>query len=144
MNTCPPPIPAGVAGKQLVKYALVGLASNAAGYLVYLLITHAGMPPKTAMSFLYAVGATAGYFGNRTLTFAYKGGMFGSGIRYLITHLVGYLMNLAILVTFVDFFGYPHQLVQATAVLVVAAYLFIAFKLFVFRTRKAGSVGDTV
>lgn len=131
-----------VTEKQLVRYAIVGVASNAAGYLVYLLITHLGMPPKAAMSSLYAVGATVGFFGNSALTFAYKGGIIGSGIRYLITHAVGYSMNLTILVIFVDLFGYPHQLVQAIAIFVVAAFLFIAFKYFVFRTTKTGTIGE--
>jgi putative flippase GtrA len=142
MNTYQPAKRAEVAGKQLVRYALVGVASNTAGYLVYLLITYLGIPPKTAMSLLYAVAATASFFGNRSITFAYKGGVLGSSIRYFITHVVGYSMNLAILVIFVDLLGYPHQFVQAIAIFVVAAFLFVAFKFFVFRTTKAGAIGE--
>lgn len=119
--------------EQLFRYAIVGIATNAAGFLVYLLVTHFGVPPKAAMTVLYAVGATAGFFGNSKLTFSYKGGMVASGIRYFMTHFIGYLMNLTIFVVFVDKLGYPHQLVQAIAVFAVAAFLFVAFKLFVFR-----------
>jgi uncharacterized membrane protein (GlpM family) len=49
-------------------------------------------------------------------------------------HASGYLCNLAILRVFVDRLGYPHQIVQAVAIFVVAAYLFLAFKMFVFVT----------
>ena len=122
----------------------MGAASNAAGYLLYLLVTHLGLAPKVAMTFLYSVGATAGFIGNRALTFSYKGGTIGSGLRYLIAYAIGYFMNLAILIVFVDMFGYPHQLVQAAAVLVVAAFLFVALKFFVFRTTKARPVGDSI
>ena len=130
-------------GSQLLRYAATGAISNAAGYFVYLVITYFGMSPKYAMSFLYAVGATVGFFGNRRLTFSYKGRIFGSGVRYLIAHALGYLMNLAILIVFVDVFGYAHQLVQAVAVFAVAAFLFVAFKYFVFRTTEVGAIGET-
>jgi putative flippase GtrA len=123
--------------KQLFRYAFIGVVSNVTGYLIYLSITHLGMAPKLAMSVLYSVGAAIGFFGNRSLTFSYKGAMIGPGIRYLMTHTAGYLLNLTILITFVDNFGYPHQFVQAIAILVVAAFLFISFKFFVFRTSNA-------
>lgn len=117
---------------QLFRYALVGLLSNLAGYLAYLLFTSLGSPPKTTMTLLYGVGAAIGFLGNRNLTFSYKGDLLGSGIRYLIVHAFGYFMNLFILFMFVDELGYPHQLVQAIAIFVVAAFLFISFKFFVF------------
>lgn len=121
---------------QLFRYAFVGLVSNASGYFLYLLVTHLGVAPKLAMSILYGVGAAIGFFGNRSLTFSYKGRLIGSGIRYLMAHSAGFLLNLTILVVFVDNLGYAHEFVQAVAILVVAAFLFIAFKLFVFRVSN--------
>jgi putative flippase GtrA len=117
---------------QLFHYALVGITTNLAGYMVYLLITDLGAAPKITMTLLYGVCAVIGFMGNRKLTFAYKGSLLGSGIRYIIAHCFGYLINLAILIVLVDKFGYAHQLVQATAILVVAVFLFMAFKFFVF------------
>jgi putative flippase GtrA len=116
---------------QLARYGLVGLASNLSGYLVYVLITYWGSEPKRTMTLLYIVGASIGYFGNRQWTFAHKGGL-GAGGRYLIAHLLGYLINLLLLLTFVDRLGYSHQWVQAVAIFVVAGFLFLAFKYFVF------------
>ena len=118
---------------QLFCYGLIGIASNLAGYMVYLLITDfGGISPKLTMSILYGVGATVGFWGNRKLTFAQKGSLLGTGVRYLVVHCFGYLMNLAILTVMVDKLGYPHQAVQAAAIFVVAAFLFLAFKFFVF------------
>jgi putative flippase GtrA len=125
---------------QLIRYGLVGLASNLVGYLVYLFITYLGVAPKIAMSVLYVIGATIGFVGNRRLTFAHKGSLFGAGIRYLIAHCIGYALNLSILIFMVDKLGYPHQWVQAAAIFIVAAYLFFAFKFFVF-TEGAYSAG---
>lgn len=126
---------------QLTRYAFVGIVSNSAGYLVYLLFTYLGATPKLTMTLLYGVGAAVGYIGNRNLTFAHQGNLFGSGLRYLMAHCFGYCFNLVILIVFVDKFGYVHQWVQAVAIFVVAGFLFIAFKIFVFRDSNASKVG---
>ena len=84
------------------------------------------------MTILYCVGATIGFIGNRKLTFSHQGNVLGSGLRYLIAHSTGYLINLAILIVFVDQYGYSHQWVQAIAIVVVAGFLFLAFRFFVF------------
>lgn len=127
------------ASSQLFRYALVGIVNNAAGYLVYLLITYFGATPKITMTLLYAVGAAIGFWGNRKLAFKYKGSVLESGLRYGIAHLFGYLINLTILFVMVDKLGYAHQLVQAVAIFVVAAFLFIAFKFFVFPDMKVSN-----
>jgi len=120
---------------QLIRYGLVGLAINLTGYLVYLLITHIGGTPKTTMSILYAMGIVLAYFGNRKLTFDHQGSVLASGTRFLITQFSGYIINLLILIIMVDKLGYDHRWVQAIAILVVAAFLFTAFKFFVFKER---------
>lgn len=121
---------------QLIRYTFVGIVSNLVGYLIYLLITYLGGAPKITMTLLYGVGAAIGYIGNRNFTFAHKGSLLGPGIRYFIAHFLGYFINLAILIIFVDQFGYAHQWVQAVAIFVVASFLFIAFKFFVFRDMR--------
>lgn len=125
---------------QLTRYAFVGIVSNLAGYLVYLLVTYLGATPKLTMTLLYGAGAAIGYVGNRKLTFAHKGSLLGSGIRYFMAHCFGYCINLAILIIFIDKFGYAHQWVQAIAIFVVAGFLFIALRLFVFTDMNASNV----
>ncbi|OUS10665.1 hypothetical protein A9Q89_10655 [Gammaproteobacteria bacterium 53_120_T64] len=117
---------------QLTRYAFFGVVSNSLGYLAYFLLTYLGATPKITMTVLYGVGAAIGYIGNRNVTFAHKGSLLGSGVRYFITHFIGYFINLVILIIFIDRLGYAHQWVQAIAVFVVAGFLFIAFKFFVF------------
>jgi putative flippase GtrA len=129
--------------QQLLRYSLVGIAINLAGYLVYLLITFFGLPPKITMTFLYFIGATAGFWGNRQLTFMHHGSLLGSGVRYIVAHIFGYLINLTILVMFVDRLGFAHQWVQAVAIFVVAAYLFVAFKFFVFAESSSPAGNET-
>lgn len=125
---------------QLIRYGLIGAASNAAIYFIYLLITYLGMEAKSAMTLVYIVGAFIGFVGNRKWTFAHRGDSSSAALRYVLAHLCGYLVNLLILYTFVDRLGYAHQWVQAAAIIVVAGFLFVIFKYFVFneRTTRAG------
>ena len=97
------------------------------------MITYLGIEPKSAMTLVYIAGVILGYIGHRNWTFGHKGAMLGSGARYFIAHLIGYLINFLILLTFVDKLGYAHQWVQAAAIIVVAMFLFLAFRYFVFR-----------
>lgn len=126
--------------KRLVRYAVVGIATNLAGYAVYLLVTWAGVEPKIAMTCLYAVGAAVSFVGNRNWTFGHRGSITAGAVRFAIAHLLGYLLNLSLLVIFVDRLGLPHQLVQGVAILVVALFLFVLFRAFVFPAgrRPAG------
>lgn len=120
---------------ELLRYAAVGVGSNLAAYAFYLGLTAAGVGPKTAMTSVYAASATLGYFGNRNLTFGYSGGLVGSGLRFVVAQSCGYMINLLLLSLLVDRFGWPHQAVQGLAILVVAAFLFVTMKAFVFRSK---------
>ncbi len=121
---------------QLFSYGMVGITVNLASYLTYLFITYMGGTPKLTMSVLYVLTAFVSFLGNRKLTFAYKGGFLGSGLLFTIAHFFGYLINLTLLFVLVDKFGYPHQAVQVFAIIIVAMFLFITFKLFVFKEES--------
>lgn len=127
--------------RQLFRYALVGVASNLAGYLLYLLITHAGVAPKLAMTLLYAVGATLGFVGNRTFTFGHTAAVRQAGLRYVLSHILGYFINLAIQIIMVDKLGFAHQLAQGFGICVVAVFLFLMFKFFVFAAEQVEGKG---
>lgn len=121
--------------EQLIRYGLVGVVSNVAIYFVYLIITYLGVEPKTAMTLVYIIGTVVGFIGNRKWTFAHRGDSSSAALRYVLAHLFGYLLNLLILLTFVDHFGYAHQWVQVVAIIIVAGFLFIVFKYFVFHEK---------
>lgn len=125
---------------QLFRYGLVGVVTNLLGYLIYLLITFFGVEPKVLITFMYPLGAAIGFIGNRQWAFAHKGAAWKSIFRYCAAHFLGYLMNLSILFLFVDQLGYPHQWVQAVAIILVAGYLFVTFKFFVF-PKGENSIG---
>lgn len=121
---------------QLFRYGLVGIGINAALYLVYLFLVHCGLDPKAAMSIAYILGIAIGYFGHKQLTFANKENYCPTLIRYALAHLGGYLINLVLLWMLVDYFSWPHAFVQVLCIFVVAAYLFLIFKYWVFSEKN--------
>jgi putative flippase GtrA len=118
--------------RQLIRYAVVGLLSNTAAYLLYLLLTYAGMGHKTTMTMLYVVGTLQTFYFNRGWTFGHDGKVSSAFLRYVAVYGMGYVFNLLALIVFVDNWGYLHQWVQGGAILVVAIFLFVAQKLWVF------------
>jgi putative flippase GtrA len=120
----------------LVRYGIVGLLSNAVGFLLYLGITAAGMEPKLAMTVLYAVGVAQTFFFNKRWSFRHGGTHGPAFVRYCLSYVLGYLINLVALFIFVDQLGYPHQIVQGVLVLSLAVMLFLLQKFWVFRSTS--------
>lgn len=119
--------------KQLFRYALVGLTTNGLGYLVYLLLTWLGVPPKLAMTVLYGVGVLLSYLGNRRYTFGDHDNFKESGIRFIMAYALGYMINLSLMILLIDHMGMPHQAVQALNIFITAVFIFIMLKFFVFK-----------
>lgn len=123
--------------RQLLRYGVLGVVTNVLGLLLYLGVVALGVEPKIAMTVLYCTGVAISFFGNKNWTFSHDGHALQSSLRYAVAYLFGYLMNYAILYVFVDRLHYSHAYVQAVSIFVVAAFLFLAFKFFVFAGASA-------
>ncbi|MDH0626913.1 GtrA family protein [Pseudomonas mosselii] len=117
---------------QFIRYNIVGVTSNGLVYLGYLLLVYADVGKKLSMTLMYLIGVVLGFIANLQWTFM-QGKQRGVLLRYVQMHIIGYLLNFLLLLIFSDLLGYPHQAVQAVAILVVALYGFLACKYFVFR-----------
>ena len=118
--------------KQFIRYAVVGLGSNIASYLLYLLATWLGLGPKTAMTWLYLLGVLQTFVFNKKWSFRFGGAAAPALVRYAAAYAIGYVVNLLALMLLVDQVGLPHQLVQGVMILVVAVMLFLAQRYWVF------------
>jgi len=125
------------AQRQLLKYAVVGVASNVAVYVFYLLLTATILEPKIAMTVTYALGVLLSYVFNRRWTFRYQGARGYSLMRYVMAYGFGYAINLSALLIFVDYLHLAHEIVQGCMVVAVAIVLFLLQKYWVFRTASA-------
>jgi len=117
---------------QALRFALVGMVSNVALYLLYLLMTTSGVGPKLAMSIAYGIGVAQTFFFNKRWTFNYSGRFDVALLRYLSLYAVGYVVNLLILAWLVDGLNYPHQIVQAGMIILLAVFFFVLQKVWVF------------
>ena len=59
---------------QLLRYGLVGIASNALAYVSYLALTGAGMGHLSAMTLVYALATLLTFLFNRRWSFGHSGG----------------------------------------------------------------------
>ena len=128
-------------GKQLVRYGIVGVASNASIYVLYLVLTAVGMEPKLAMSLLYMVGVLQNFVFNKSWTFRYVGQGRAAFWRHVILYVVGYLVQLLLLTLMVDTLHWRHQWVMAGVVVVMAVFFFLGQKFWVFRRSSTAHVG---
>ena len=124
---------------QVRRYGIVGVLNNLLGYLIYLFITWFWLDPKIMVTLMYPIGAVTAYYGHAKYAFSYNGRHSHGLVRYIIAHLIGYGANIGMLYLFWNRLGYPHQLVQAVAIVVVAGVLFLLFRYFVFSERFQSS-----
>ena len=126
--------------KQVFRYSVVGILNNLWGYSIYLLVTWLGMDPKLAVSILYPVATVLAYFAHSKYSFKYPNWRPSAKFRFMLVQTVGYVVNVMMLSILVDGFGYPHQMVQAAAIFVVAGVLFVLLRYYVFPLDKIKAV----
>lgn len=123
--------------RQFLRFAVVGVVSNAVLYAGYLLLTSLGMGAKSAMSLVYVTGVALTFLINKRWTFSLQAGGSKPFVRYCFSYLGGYVLNLLTLHVFVSVLGFPHQVVQGFALVEVAVILFVLHKFWVFRPSNA-------
>jgi putative flippase GtrA len=119
--------------RQFVRFVAVGVVSNGALFVLYLVLTSTGLSPALSMSLAYAAGVVQTYAFNRSWTFSHSGDCAASLARYATAYGIGYVVNLCLLRLFVDGLKLPHQWVQGAAILFVAVLVFVLQKHWVFR-----------
>lgn len=120
--------------KELIRYGIVGAATNGFGYLIFIFFTIVlGVSPVLTITIFYPFFLFLGFYLNKKWSFSHKGHISKSVIRYLIAYLSCYVLNVAALKFFNEHLGYSHLIVQAMAVIVSALSLFTAQKYWVFR-----------
>lgn len=118
--------------RQALRYATVGIASNLVLYFLYLALVAASLGPKSAMSLVYVLGVAGTFVANSRWSFGARQRDVPMLARYMSAYAAGYFLNLILLWALVDRGGLPHAQVQAALILVVAGFLFLLQKFWVF------------
>lgn len=124
---------------DLIYFAFIGFLTNLSGYCLFLLMTWIGIGYKLSMTCLYFFCAGLSYSGNKRLTFSHRSGNRASCLRFLFVYLLSYLLNLFALIFFVDYLGLSYYKIEALAIIVIAGFMFISLKLFVFLEKDSYS-----
>jgi len=120
-------------GAQLIRFVFVGAVVNVALYAMYLLLSWRTLGSEAAMTVTFCLGVLLSFLANRKLTFQHHGRHVGPLLRFGLCYTVMYIANFAILWFFALRLGFPHQLVQACAMAVLAVASFVSQKYWVFR-----------
>lgn len=122
---------------QFIRYSILGFVTNSLGFSAFILLTYFfSLEPKLAMSILYFIGTIVSFIVNWQWVFSNDQNVLVASCRFLFAHLLGYFLNFTILLIFFDRLGYSYLLVQAIGIIIVAIFLFIIFKIFVFMPRQ--------
>lgn len=124
---------------ELLRFGVVGVVSNLIVFVLYLMLSGAGMGPKVAMTVTYFLGVVQTFVLNKRWTFSHHGHLSATFVRYVGLYATGYLINFGALLVLVDNLGYQHEWVQGIMIWIIAVLLFVAQKLWVFRVRAHGS-----
>lgn len=119
--------------KEFIRYACIGAATNVVGFLLYALFTTLSVSPVLTISIFYPIQIGSVFYLNKKWSFKHKGRISTSAIRFLISYVGCYVLNVAVLKYFNGYWGYSHLLVQAVVVVVIVPLLFVTQKLWVFR-----------
>lgn len=119
--------------REIATFILIGVLANLLGFCLYSLLTYCGLSPAQAVCILYPIGSVISFYANKTKTFGVSGLEFSFVWRYVLAQCSGLLINLLLLRILVDGLGLNHHLVQLFSIGVVAAFLFVSMRWFVFR-----------
>jgi dolichol-phosphate mannosyltransferase len=132
-------ITSGRTGNQFLRFSLVGSSGvlvNLAVYTgaIYILSWHY----LTAATLSFLVAMTNNFILNRYWTFkSHQTGRSGAGgqyFRYFVVTLFGYLVNMALLLVFIDGLHWQEVLSQLLAIMVTTMTNFLGSKLWAFKT----------
>lgn len=120
-------------GAEALRFSIVGLISNSALYLLYLLFTGVGFGHKMVMTILFVIGTIQTFTLNKSWTFQYRGFNKYIPAKYILIYGGAYVTNLLGLMFFVDYLRFPDEIVQGVMILTVAVLLFMLQRYWVFR-----------
>ena len=124
--------------QHFMRYTAVGAFATAAHYLLLVLCVELGGWPAFAASGLGAVlGAQVAYAGNRWFTFAHRGSVGTSWLRFQATALLGALLGMALVALGVRL-GIHYLLAQAVATVASLVLTFAVNRHWTFRPAGPG------
>nr|VFJ60792.1 MAG: Putative flippase GtrA (transmembrane translocase of bactoprenol-linked glucose) [Candidatus Kentron sp. FM]VFJ75378.1 MAG: Putative flippase GtrA (transmembrane translocase of bactoprenol-linked glucose) [Candidatus Kentron sp. FM]VFK12901.1 MAG: Putative flippase GtrA (transmembrane translocase of bactoprenol-linked glucose) [Candidatus Kentron sp. FM] len=121
---------------QALRFGIVGVVSNMALYVIYLVLVECGIDSKVVVTVLYVVGLSITFVFNKRWSFSHRGGLDQSVKRYLILYGSLYTLHVIALYILVDVSQFPHALAQACVVIVFVPIVFLMQRFWVFGAER--------
>ena len=128
---------------SVIRFVLVGISNTAVGLgVIYFALRVLEWNDTASNAVGYAVGFAWSFLWNRSWTFRQSGAALGSLVRYVGVCVVGYLVNLAVMIVLLRRMGAGHYLPQVVAMCAYTAVTYIGSRFFAFprsadRLRRA-------
>lgn len=121
--------------RQVAKYLIVGFASNAALYLLFLALISNSVPNVVALSLSYLAGTLFTFFANAKWTFSNltRSNLLLNILKFLVLYFAGYIVSIFFFQLVTNYFGASPLFGQAATMVLCAIFLFLGQKFWVFR-----------
>ncbi|MFC1740452.1 GtrA family protein [Pseudomonadota bacterium] len=119
--------------RQLFRFIVVGGTNTVIIYLLYLLLLYLGVQYLVALTIDYALGISLGYFMNRYWTFRVSRNQRSTFVKYSVSYIAVYLLNLILLFVFVDGMGLDERISQIPALGLATLVSYLTQRFWVFR-----------
>lgn len=123
----------GTLGRSAAWFIVVGVVNNLTGIGIFVALTLLGVGAIVSATVSYLVGMLISFFGNQRLTFRHAPGQRSPVIRFLVTNVIGYSVNVLVLWVLVHGLDVPQIAAQLVAIGCVAVCTFAMMRLWVFR-----------
>ena len=118
---------------QLGRFGVVGVVLNVALYVLYLILTAAGIVPIMASTMAFVVGVPLSLGAHRRLTFRVGKISNARKLAFVVLYVAMYGVMIGTLSVLHHGLSMPHEIAQAIAIVVAAALSFSVQKTGIFR-----------
>jgi putative flippase GtrA len=118
---------------QWIRFSLVGIKANIIYYLLYILMTMAGLGPTMSVTITYLFGSAYTFWLNKGFVFRDSDLARHQFACYLLVYIVAWGLNIMTLDFMISRLGIHHVMAQGILICVFAVLIFLALRFLVFR-----------
>jgi len=118
---------------QWIRFSIVGIKANIVYYLLYVLMTAAGLSPAVSVTMVYLFGIVYTFWLNKGFVFRDRGLAKHKFASYLLVYGIAWGLNLMTLEFMISRLGINHFVAQGVLICVFAVLTFLALRFLVFR-----------
>jgi len=125
---------------EAIRFGVIGIKNNVIYYLLYVILSLAGVGHGFAVSAIYVFGILYSFLFNKRFVFRDHRHSWNLFARYTLVYVLAWGLNLVSLRFLTVKVGLNHFLAQGLLIFAISGVLFVSLKIFVFRPNENGQV----